>query len=296
MKRIFQLLLLLTLAAGACAPVNYQPSAGGDDEFEAETFSTALARGYGLLAEYEEYVAGSAANAAIFKKKAQQALSGREVEPGDVRRTVSADARPEMEQARERLMSMRDGIDSGWQERRLAEAQVNFDCWLSRSNTPGAMGAAGCREMFFKAMEGLSGRDVASFIATFNPNEATPGRDAMAVIRQAAAAYEKNPSWHVHVTGHANQASGRESDTVLSMRRALAVRNALVQNGVNPDKITLAAIGEKKRQKGRTPGGETSEFARVDIALMPEYLDLPSKGSDITQKMPEHFGSRGPDF
>ena len=79
----------------------------------------------------------------------------------------------------------------------------------------------------------------------------------MATIQQVAANYKTTANATVTLTGHTDTVGSPDVNMALSQRRAEAVRNALVREGVPAAAITTAAQGEAepacpdRRQRGR---------------------------------------------
>ena len=294
---ILFLLIALTVAGcktpvleqlGTFMPAPPQPS-----------FEESLARGYGLLAQYEEFNIGNVAAAAHFREKSR--LGGQALPDNPAQAKLSRDDSKEMTVAYGMLTHALEAGSAQSNGMKMAEAHLNFDCWLERQS--GSEKAAGlstaqwCRERFYTAIESLAHSGPKYFIVYFDNNTAIPDASAIATIRQASAAYmEHEPDdWHIRLTGRSDTKGDKEQNMVLSMRRALAVRNVLAQNGVDPGQITIAATGgEKKRH---TDADETRQGRRVDIAVIPRSMDRPEKGEpDITKIMPQYFGPDGPNM
>ena len=90
---------------------------------------------------------------------------------------------------------------------------------------------------------------------------------------QAAQGYE------VHVVGHtdsqrisANTARLHPTNTHLSAHRAIAVRDALRQMNVRPEKMMVAGWGEFRPAVPNNPGGNTPQNRRVEIFLTKSTL------------------------
>lgn len=263
------------------------------------TFSESLERGYGLLAQYEEFNVGNPASAARFREKAK--AGARALPDNPAHAQLSADAAKEMNVAYNMLMRTLGAQGKSGNGMRMAEAQLNFDCWLERQASEQKTGSFGtaqwCRERFYTAIESLAHAGPKHFSIYFDNNTAVPDAAALAVIRQAAAAYAEHEGddWRIRLTGRSDQKGGREENMVLSMRRALAVRNVLAQNGVDPGKVSIAATGAEKKKKEDT--AEKNQERRVDIAVVPPSMDRPEKGEpDITKILPQYFGPEGPEM
>lgn len=283
--------LLLILPVASCKP----PELGGvSSMFQQKPqadMGESLTRGYGLLAQYEDAYIGDPAMAEHFRLKARQGASALPDNPG-VMDLSGADGK-EAAVAYNMLVQALAG-DASASAQRLAEAQVNFDCWVGRLHSVQKIGglntAQWCRERFYGAMEGVETNGPQYFTVEFGGSEAIPDPGAFATIRQAAAAYNahENDGWRIRLTGHSDTKGNAEQKTMLAMRRALAVKNILAQNGVDPAQVS---IGTKKDKSSSTTA------RRVDIAVIPESMDRPGSGeTDIEKMLPQYFGPEGMNF
>ena len=107
------------------------------------------------------------------------------------------------------------------------------------------------------------------FTVYFAFGKATLSPEAHSVIQQAAAAAKQAPTTRIAVTGHTDTVGTEQHNQGLSDRRAAAVRNELIAQGVPAEAITASGVGEsqpavptgqgKKEQKNRrvviTEGG-----------------------------------------
>lgn len=295
MKRLFYgifFALAVLTAAGCKTPGLEQLGTSSPSTPPLPSYGESLTRGYGLLAQYETYITGDAAAAARFREKAGMGEKARPDNPLTMTALSTEDFR-EASVAYEMLTRALEEQGGGAGGFKLAEAQVNFDCWLKRmarrEEAGGLHTAQWCRERFYGAFEGVKATGPKRFAVSFDTNSAVPDASAQAVIRQVAAAFAQHETegWRIRVTGRADSKGGKEQNMVLAMRRALAVRNVLAQNGIDPASITIAATGVSKKDKNRE--------RRADIAVVPASMDRPEKGEpDITKLLPQYFGPDGP--
>src|SRR5689334_6510467 len=82
------------------------------------------------------------------------------------------------------------------------------------------------------------------FEVYFPLGKATLSAEASATIAQAAQEYQRTGQAKVAVRGHTDTSGSTERNQVLSERRAKAVSDALVSQGVPADAITQEALGE----------------------------------------------------
>lgn len=259
------------------------------------TLEELLARGYGLLAQYEGYNAQNSAIAAKFDEKAK--LAEKNVLPVPDSPSVSSIPEKdftEISDAHEMLVNALTARRNASSNLKLAEAQINYDCWLARTESNSQIGgiqtASWCRERYYAAIEGLQSSGPKHFAIYFANASAVPDNSNIAIIRQAAASFAEHENWRIRLTGHADPSGSKNENIMLSMRRALAVRNILAQNGVELDHITIAAAGDTKSRKADE--GVIETYRRVDIAIIPAYMDKREKGEpDVTKLLPNYFGS-----
>ena len=301
MGRILRLTLLLfmILPAAGCLPMDlslpHLQSTPDPAEPPEKGISAQLAYGYGLLADYDDYVAVDADAAAHFRDKAAKAAAGAAVPPDPATGGDTGKALGMLLQARQNV--------TGEHHTDLAEAQLNYDCWVDRLDRYDKS-AALCREKFYTAFGRLGAAAAAPpqpapgqeqhFAVYFGKGKATPDGDALTVIRQAAAAFVDSPDWRIHLTGHASGEKNKRADVLLSMRRAIAVRNMLLQNGIDADRIVIGAVGATG--VGMEKASSESQSGSVDIAVVRVDKDQPDVGPDITKIAPQYFGKTGPDL
>lgn len=289
------ILLLLPMTVAGCKAPALEKLGASLSAPPQPAFGESLTRGYELLAQYEEFNAGNTVSATRFRVKAQQ---GERAAPDDpALRALPAAEGKEIATARGMLLRTLNALGGSRNGLKMAEAQVNFDCWLERLATAQEAGglrtAQWCRERFYGALEGLAKAGPKYFAVYFGNSDATPDAAAFAVVRQAAAAWAEHEGddWHIRLTGRADPAGKADQNLMLSMRRAVAVRNALAQNGVDPGKVSIGATGPRKG------GGEHNPERRVDIAVVPPSMDHPEEGEpDIAKMLPQYFGPEGLNF
>ena len=70
---------------------------------------------------------------------------------------------------------------------------------------------------------------------------------------------------------------------MLSLRRTLAVRNALLQDGLLPGQIVMGAVGDQQT------ANDTRADDCVDIAIIPVQDDRPDGGEGVVDMAPQYF-------
>lgn len=276
-------------------------------------FGYYLAIGYEQLAAYEEYLDKDPEAAARFVAKSRDAARS----PYPMPDMPAIGSYPEKERAgvKQAYEVMRDALThfQGQQEsgndRYLAEAQVNFDCWIERLGDEAAAARDGstatekggqyphseklsesCRTMFYEAIGALQLSDDFRFSAFFDSGDALLNEQTMETVRQTAEAFIDDELWRVRLIGRADPSGNYEDNVVLSMRRAIAVRNALAQYGVDPDRIVIDAVGAADNSG---LSSDPAKARRVDLTIAPVYIGYDRNGPDIHEILPHYFSESG---
>jgi OOP family OmpA-OmpF porin len=84
-----------------------------------------------------------------------------------------------------------------------------------------------------------------SFMVFFDWDHANLSQQALTTIQQAANAFKTKGNARITATGHTDTSGPESYNMALSLRRANAVKDALVRNGVPAQAITVVGMGEK---------------------------------------------------
>ncbi|HSV18297.1 MAG TPA: OmpA family protein [Casimicrobiaceae bacterium] len=98
----------------------------------------------------------------------------------------------------------------------------------------------------------------------FDSSTLTP--DAQGVVRQNATYVEPRKA-HVRLEGNADERGSREYNLALGQRRAEAVRQAMVLNGVRADTLEAISNGEERPRCTEETESCFAENRRVDILV-----------------------------
>jgi outer membrane protein OmpA-like peptidoglycan-associated protein len=106
-----------------------------------------------------------------------------------------------------------------------------------------------------------------NFMLFFGNDDAnvTPGSEA--VIQEAVRAARANPNARLTVYGNADTSGDSAYNRTLSQRRAEAVRDALIQDGINPATISVAGHGEDALPVSTRDGVREPKNRRVEIIV-----------------------------
>lgn len=187
----------------------------------------------------------------------------------------------EMADGRNRLMI---ALDSGGREsypELAARAQGRFDCWVEQQEeNHQADHIAACRDDFWAALEELEAAmapvavmeepavmvpDI--YIVYFDWDRADIRPDGAAVIADVVSDAGSLGSPPISVVGHTDLSGSDEYNMGLSLRRADAVRDALIGGGVSPEQITTAGRGEAEPAVPTADGVREQANRRAEIII-----------------------------
>ena len=106
-----------------------------------------------------------------------------------------------------------------------------------------------------------------SFMVFFDWDRSNLSQQAVQTIGQAAAAFKTRGSARVTATGHTDTSGPENYNMALSLRRANAVKNELVRQGVPADAITVIGKGESNPLVATGDGVREPQNRRVEIVL-----------------------------
>jgi outer membrane protein OmpA-like peptidoglycan-associated protein len=86
-------------------------------------------------------------------------------------------------------------------------------------------------------------------------------------IQQAAAQAKAGRSTRIDVTGHADRAGSDAYNMALSLRRANAVKDQLVREGIAASQIAVVGRGESQPLAPTAAGVREPQNRRVEIVL-----------------------------
>ena len=99
----------------------------------------------------------------------------------------------------------------------------------------------------------------------FDKSELTPA--AQDTIRKAANAYRTKGGAQIKASGHTDRAGTDAYNLALSLRRANAVKDMLVREGVTESDISVVALGESQPMVQTSDGVREAQNRRVEIVL-----------------------------
>jgi OmpA-OmpF porin, OOP family len=236
-----------------------------------------------LTEEYRSFVAHEKDErdwtaADYFAAKGLAAAGGQVVLPEQV--PEAGEHTQALTEARKRLMEALDGGADArtYAPAAAARAQRAFDYWQHEAHEDYRYDAltdahvAPCRKVFEAAISQLPTMIVEPpaptiYVVLFDFDSTKITGAGKAVIDQALIDAARMPRVVVAATGHADRSGTEACNLALSLRRADAVRAALITGGISPDAITVAGRGESEPAVPTADGAKEPANRRVVIIL-----------------------------
>jgi outer membrane protein OmpA-like peptidoglycan-associated protein len=108
---------------------------------------------------------------------------------------------------------------------------------------------------------------VTSFMVFFDWDRSNLSAQALATIQQAANAYKTKGSARITATGHTDKSGPEAYNMALSLRRANAVKDALVRDGVPATAISVIGKGKTQPLVPTADGVREPQNRRVEIVI-----------------------------
>ena len=106
-----------------------------------------------------------------------------------------------------------------------------------------------------------------SYMVFFDWDRSDLSAQALSTIRQAAGAFKTKGSARITATGHADKSGPENYNMALSLRRANAVKDALVREGVPAASIAVVGRGESQPLVQTADGVREPQNRRVEIVI-----------------------------
>jgi outer membrane protein OmpA-like peptidoglycan-associated protein len=106
-----------------------------------------------------------------------------------------------------------------------------------------------------------------SFMVFFDWDSSSLSEASLNVVRQAASAFKSKGSARIRATGHTDTSGPEAYNMALSLRRANAVKDALIREGVPAQAISVIGMGEKGLLVPTGDGVREPQNRRVEILI-----------------------------
>jgi outer membrane protein OmpA-like peptidoglycan-associated protein len=106
-----------------------------------------------------------------------------------------------------------------------------------------------------------------SFMVFFDWDRSNLSQQALNTIQQAADQFKATGKARITATGHTDRSGPDDYNMALSLRRANAVKDALVRDGVPPMAISVIGKGETQPLVQTADGVREPQNRRVEIVL-----------------------------
>lgn len=253
-------------------------------------FNQQLTQEYKVLARFEADDMQDFHDAGHFAEKGIAASQNQPTKPDDVwARNVPKKNVTELTTARSQLVEVLDQDAGSRYPQEAATAQAKFDCWLEQQeeNYQPAHIAA-CRNAFNTAMQTIRSKEQArmtsdkqtadvsrsadrtdpEMVVFFDFDSATiTSGEASKINRIAEKVSTRESGFTVVATGHADRAGSYEYNKALSVRRAEAVKDALIDRGVTPSVIVIDGKGEMEPLDATGDGVRDADNRRVKVSI-----------------------------
>ncbi len=254
-----------------------------------------------LTQEYQEYVNNELqtyddhADALHFSRKGLSAARGDMVMPEPVSDwSLLPGHAEELIVARSRLVNVYALGAREMQPQLSAFAQARFDCWIEEQEENFQQdNINSCKAQFMDALAQLEAAmppppppapepvaepfDVdpsepmkvenAKYIVFFDWDESTLNAGANAILDSAAEEAQGRSLTSIDLVGHTDTSGPRDYNQKLSMRRANAVRDAMVQRGIAPNMLSVNHRGENELLVDTPDGVREPANRRTEITF-----------------------------
>ena len=225
--------------------------------------------------------------APFYQKKGERASGGKSVMPEKVEdERIPEHLLPMLRKAHASLMELLTTrmIEAFPEE--TAALQARFDCWVfEQEYAQRTSRIYDCREGFYNMRDVLytSGMksglvtsvfavDQPSMMVYFKPNSVSLSGYTLQHIKVFAKNLKKVESYDITLNAYSGKDEPDTGKVTLAQRRALAVKNALMDEGVNPDAIAVFVFSKSEQMKDKDRNYENRS---VEMILDIQQPSLP---------------------
>jgi OOP family OmpA-OmpF porin len=253
-----------------------------------EDFNSKLAKAYRDFALFEADQMVDWPDAVHFAKKANDARAGKPVAPENPSNWKIKEARDrqELQAGYSRIVNALAAGAATKAPAAAARAQVQFDCWVEQQEENWQYDhIAACKTGFQQAMAALDDAmrvaptsaapqapvtqapNTGPFLVFFDWDSTTLEPGALDILRTVADNAKAAVPPQIQVVGHADRSGTTEYNVGLSNRRARAVADRLVANGLSRNDIVTRGRGESEPLVTTADGVREPQNRRVEITF-----------------------------
>jgi OOP family OmpA-OmpF porin len=261
------------LALSACSGYRAHSEMQALNEAKAvgSPFTQALTEEYRSFSNHEMNQMFDYPDALHFARKGLAAAKGEVVMPEPISDwNLTPPHQEELGTARGRLIAAYDLGARDSQPQLSAHAQAKFDCWIEQQEEDWQKNdIVGCKSEFLDAMnqlEGLVGKspapaaapvadngpdmsqpmkaEDAMYLVFFDFDKSNVGTGGQSVVDAVAQEIKSRSLTSVNIVGNTDTSGSNKYNNKLAMRRANAVRDALIKRGVDASLINVTGRGE----------------------------------------------------
>jgi outer membrane protein OmpA-like peptidoglycan-associated protein len=269
----------------AYAPIQLQDASKAVQAAEkAEELDDMIQLGY--IAERKSQLAATVAEAKAAERemdklnveKAQLFARKQAVEAEQARREAEK-ALGEAQQARMQATSETEKAMIAKRQAELARRQAEQATLAAQTEAEKAARARAEAEQLSKEVSDLKAKQTERGIVLtigdvlFATGKANLSTQANVSVNKLADFLKKHPTRNVLIEGHTDSVGSDEYNQVLSGKRADSVKYALVNDGIEADRITTVGYGEKYPVTGNDNPAGRAQNRRVDVIILNEGVD-----------------------
>jgi len=279
----FALVSVAFIGLSAC--VGYDIENLRATETQGKSFTEALTREYRDFTLFEADQMYDWIDAGHFARKGLEAANGVVVEPEAAEAwDLPSPEDAEIRDYREKLVALLNASARNKAPMIAAYAQARFDCWVEQqeeNHQPTHIAA--CRDGFIAALKQLEAIMAppapepapappaavvpTSYIVYFDFDSDQLSAEAMSLIERALAAPGDAASRRYSLTGHADRSGSDSYNLDLSVRRAVTVRDYLIDHGIDPNNTSVAGRGESEPAMATADGVAEPKNRRVEMLV-----------------------------
>ncbi len=279
--KLFSVIAGLALLTG-CGAMDIEALRDTAAPSQGTAFTKALTTEYRALTIFESDEMKDWPDAYTFAAKGLSASRGENVLPEVLTNwSLTQEKAQELGTARAKLVQALDANARAAKPAIAAKAQVAFDCWVEQEEEAFQLAdIASCRSIFEHALAQLvtpvatpTTPPVAqpslskNFIIYFAWDSARLDAAGLRIIDEASATAKATGNARITIVGHADRSGTPEYNTRLSLRRADAVRSALVAKGIATERTAVTALGETEPAIPTADGVREGRNRRVELTI-----------------------------